>query len=479
MTGSPAARPGFGRLRVKLFLAIAGANAVLAAVAYLVFSASFHQGLAETLGRGDQARLEAFAASLAEGYGRERGWGWLASDRDRWIDLSREALGLPRRPPSSEGVPLPAASPRELPLTVSSRLLLLDADRRLLAGPPELVERAVLRPIVRDGAVVGYLGAVPLKERIESLERVVAEQQRWQFLAIALGMLGASLVLGAGLAHWVTRRVRTLAQGAEALIRGDYSVRVPDAGGDELARLARDFNTLAKTLAATRRARSQWIADIAHELRTPLAVLRGEIEALQDGVRPLGPESLGSLAQEVSRLGRLVEDLHTLSLADVGALSYHKEPLDVAELADEAIAAQRRALDQKGLAVELALERGATVIADETRLAQVLGNLLQNTLRYTDAPGKLAVAVRRDGERVVLEWQDSSPGVPDADLPRLTERLYRVDASRSRAGGGSGLGLAIVKAIVEAHGGTLVARASRLGGLALEVALPAARGAHG
>ncbi len=484
MTASSPTASGFGRLRVKLFLAIAGANALLAAVAYLVFSASFDRGLAETLGRGDQVRLDAFVVALADAYGRERGWGWLANDRDRWTDLSREALGLPRRP-SGEGAPQPAGTqqptgtPRELPLTVSSRLLLFDADRKLLAGPPELAERAELRPVVRDGAVVGYLGAVPRRERIESLERVVAEQQRWQFAAVALGMLGASLVLGAGLAHWLTRRVRAIARGAEALMRGDYAVRVPDTGGDELAHLARDFNALAATLAATRRARSQWIADIAHELRTPLAVLRGEIEALQDGVRPLGPASLGSLAQEVGHLGRLVDDLHTLSLADVGALSYHKEPMDLAELADEAIAVQRRALEERGLAVELALERGATVLADETRLAQVLGNLMQNTLRYTDAPGKVAVAVRREGGRIVLEWQDSSPGVPEADLPRLTERLFRVDASRSRAGGGSGLGLAIVKAIVEAHGGTLVARASRLGGLALEVALPAAREAHG
>ncbi len=478
MSGSTSAGSGFGRLQAKLFLAIAGANAVLAAIAYLVFSASFDRGLAETLGRADQARLEAFAVALAEGYGRERGWRWLADDRDRWTELSREALGLPRRPPS-EGAAPPAGSPRELPLTVSSRLLLFDADRKLVAGPPELAERAELKPIVRDGAVVGYLGAVPRRERIDALERVIAEQQRWQFAAIALGMLGAALLLGAGLALWLTRRVRTIARGAEALMRGDYAVRVPDAGGDELAHLARDFNALAATLAATRRARSQWIADIAHELRTPLAVLRGEIEALQDGVRPLGPESLGSLAQEVGHLGRLVDDLHTLSLADVGALTYHKEPLDLAELADEALAVQRRALDQKGLALELHLERGATVLADETRLAQVFGNLLQNTLRYTDAPGKVAVAVRREGERVILDWQDSSPGVPEADLPRLTERLFRVDPSRSRAGGGSGLGLAIVKAIVEAHGGTLVARASRLGGLALEVALPAARGTHG
>ena len=479
MTGSPSAGPGIGRLRVKLFLAIAGANALLAAIAYLVFSASFDRGLAETLGRADQARLEAFAAALAEEHGRERGWAWIADDRERWTELSREALGLPRRPASGEGSPQPPPNPRELPLTVSSRLLLFDPDRKLLVGPPELADRAELRPIAREGAVVGYLGAVPRRERIESLERVIAEQQRWQFAAIALGMLGASLLLGAGLAHWLTRRVRAIARGAEALMRGDYAVRVPDAGGDELAHLARDFNALAATLAATRRARSQWIADIAHELRTPLAVLRGEIEALQDGVRPLGPASLGSLAQEVGHLGRLVDDLHTLSLADVGALTYHKEPLDLAELADEAIAMQRRALDQKGLALELHLERGATVLADETRLAQVFGNLLQNTLRYTDAPGRLAVAVRREGERVVLEWQDSSPGVPEADLPRLTERLFRVDASRSRAGGGSGLGLAIVKAIVEAHGGTFVARASRLGGLALEVALPAARVAHG
>src|SRR5215831_694349 len=450
----------FDRLPVKLFLAIAGANAVLALIAYLVFSWSFDRGLAESLRRADQARLEAFAVALGESYGREQGWAWVTGDR--WTTLTREALGLPPRPPVPSVAVLTAQ--REFPLTVNPRLLLFDADRRLLAGPPELVEFADFKPILWQDRVVGYLGAVPRLTQVESIERLIAEQHRWQFAAIAFAMLGAALVLGAGLAHWLTRRVRGIARGAEALMRGDYEVRLLTEGQDELAALARDFNSLAGTLAATRRARQQWIADIAHELRTPLAVLRGEIEALQDGVRPLGRESLGSLAQEVAHLGRLVEDLHLLSLSDLGAL------------VDETVLVQKRALEAKGIALELHLARGVTVLADETRLAQVFGNLLQNTLRYTDAPGRLVIALRREGGRAVVDWQDSSPGVPEAELPRLTERLFRVDASRSRAGGGSGLGLAIVKAIVDAHGGTLDARASPLGGLWLELAFPVTAG---
>jgi len=165
-----------------------------------------------------------------------------------------------------------------------------------------------------------------------------------------------------------------------------------------------------------------------------------------------------------------------LSLSDLGALSHQHEALDVGELVEEAIDGQRRSLEERGLEVELRIERGARVPGDATRLAQVFGNLLQNTLRYTDAPGQLAVAVRRTGGRVVVDWQDSAPGVPEAELPRLTERLYRVDASRSRAGGGSGLGLAIVKAIVDAHEGTLAVRASPLGGLWWEISFPALDG---
>jgi two-component system sensor histidine kinase BaeS len=161
-----------------------------------------------------------------------------------------------------------------------------------------------------------------------------------------------------------------------------------------------------------------------------------------------------------------------LSLSDMGALTYQKEPLDLAELIDDALAAQHGALQAKGMAVRTTLARGLHIDGDAARLAQVFANLLQNTLRYTDAPGALQVTLTREAQQAVLQWQDSHPAVPEADLPRLTERLYRVDSSRSRAGGGSGLGLAIVQAIVEAHGGTLVAQPSALGGLAWRIAFP-------
>lgn len=457
------------RLRTKLFLAIAGAIAALTLAAWFVFSTTFERGFVQYLNRADELRLEALAEDLGQGYAREGSWAWVANDRERWIEMTREALGLPR--PAADGAP--AQIPRrDTPLTIDPRLHLFDAQKQQLIGRSEAAAGALLKPITAQGATVGYLGYVPRPEVIESIERAYLTRQRLAFGAVAIGMLVAALLLGAGLAYWLTRRITVLARGTRALIHGDYEVRVAARGHDELAQLTRDFNTLAATLESTREARQQWVADISHELRTPLALLRAEIESMQDGVRPLDQGSLASLATEAARLGRLVEDLHTLSMSDVGALTYHKEPVDLAEVVEDALDVQRRALGDKGLSIEARLDDDVRVLADETRLAQVLANLGQNNLRYTQAPGRVVVTLKAQGERAVLTWEDTGPGVPEADLQRLTERLYRVEASRNRASGGSGLGLAIAKAIVEGHGGTLTARRSELGGLAIAIELP-------
>ena len=435
-------------LRAKLFLAIAGGTAALAFAGYLVFSWSFDRGFADYVNRADEERLQPLIGALAEGYGREGNWAWLANDRRRWFELLRETVGLP-------------------PVAIDPRLMLFDAQRDQLFGRPEDASRAVLKPISLNEITVGFLGYVPRPDVLESIERLYLARQHGAFGAIAAGMLAAALLLGAGLSYWLGGRIQRLARATHGLIEGNYDVRLKAEGRDELASLANDFNTLAQTLDAARQARQQWIADIAHELRTPLSVLRGEIEALQDGVRPLTQEAVGSLAHEASRLARLVEDLHLLSLSDLGALRYHMEPLDLGEVVSEALEGQKRALAQKGLTLEFSISEAVKIRGDEGRLAQVFANLLQNSLRYTDAPGIVAVRVEPDG-RVI--WEDSAPGVPQGDLPRLTERLYRVEGSRSRTGGGSGLGLAIVRAIVEAHGGTLAAGASPLGGLRIELA---------
>ena len=457
------------RLHVKLFLATAGAIAGLTLATYLIFTWSFESGFVQYVNRADEARLEPVIERLEAGYAREGGWSWIAGDRERWMALLRDALGLPT---STE-----SGGRRALPLTIDPRLLLFDGNRVLLIGRPEMAGRAVLKPIASGGHVVGYLGYVPRVELLESLERVYLRRQLFAFAAVALGMLLAAFVLAAGLTYWLARRVRALVQTTNALIRGDYTARLTPHGHDELAQLARDFNTLAATLAAAQEARRHWIADIAHELRTPLAVLRAEIESLQDGVRPLNQDSVASLGHETARLARLVEDLHTLSLSDLGALTYYREPVDLADVLRDAVSTRRREAEERGLALALDLEEDTTVLADETRLAQVFANLMQNSLRYTDPPGRIAVALKREGDRVVVEWHDSAPGVTAEDLPRLTERLYRVEGSRSRAGGGSGLGLAIAQAIVEGHGGTLTATASPLGGLGIRLVFPRWTGA--
>ncbi len=493
---------------IKLFAMILGTNALVAVLMYAGVSWSFDREFREHLRRQELERLDAVAAELADGYGRAGNWDWVANDPRRWSDLLRRYLSPPRRErdegpgvPALPAVPAlpeaptatePRAAPdsREAPgaqaaqgtlvegprradtITFSPRLLLLDAEQRLRIGPADLASRAVLRPVVWRGQTVGYLGYLPRDDLIEALDRLFARRQRFNFAILTGAMLVAAMLLSAGIALWISRPVRQLADGTRALARGDFQVRTSVRGRDELAQLAADFNALGEALLQGRRARERWLADISHELRTPLAVLRAEVEALQDGVRDPNPETLSSLAQEVGKLARLVEDLHTLSLSDQGALAYRMESMDLSRLVREELENVEELLDDAGLGLQVNLAPQAPMRGDARRLSQLLDNLRQNTLRYTDAPGHLRVSTRAPPGKAVLCWEDSPPGVPPPDLPHLTDRLYRVESSRSRAGGGSGLGLAIARAIVEAHGGTMTPGASELGGLAWNIEFP-------
>jgi two-component system sensor histidine kinase BaeS len=261
----------------------------------------------------------------------------------------------------------------------------------------------------------------------------------------------------------------------EKIAKGEFDTRLPTTRSDEIGDAMRNINQMAAGLKKLEGARRQWLADMSHELRTPLTVLRGEIDALIDGIIVVTPQALRSLSEEVLKLNALVDDLHLLAMADLRALPCYFEEVDAAQLLEGIVQRFSLRAAQQGLTLALDLAQGGPLMArwDGKRIEQLVGNLLDNSLRYTDAPGRVLVRLRGEGaDRLVVEVEDTAPGVSASDLPRIFEPLFRADASRGRSTGGSGLGLAICEQIAKAHHGHLRAEPSPLGGVLFRLELP-------
>ena len=299
------------------------------------------------------------------------------------------------------------------------------------------------------------------------------DRLRWSLLlAGGVGALAAGLTaLLAG--RYITQRLRAVAESAGAIAAGDLSQRIGDASNDELGELAAAFNRMAESLAGQEEARQRLVADIAHELRTPLAVLQAEIEALQDGVTQATPERFASLHEEARLLARLVDDLRMLSLADSGQLLLERREEDLAGIAERAAAAVAAQARVKDVRLDLALQDSLPRVAlDSDRIAQVLRNLLSNALRHTPSGGRVALALRAEDGRAVVEVSDTGAGIPPEALPHVFDRFYRADPSRNRATGGSGLGLAIARQLVRAHGGDITVQSTPHDGTTFRFWLP-------
>jgi two-component system sensor histidine kinase BaeS len=228
---------------------------------------------------------------------------------------------------------------------------------------------------------------------------------------------------------------------ARKLAAGQYDVSVPVNGRNELAELATNFNQLARTLARNEQIRRQWIVDISHELRTPIAVIGGEVEAIIDGIRQPTPERMASLYGAIGALGQLVDDLHLLSLADQATLELAPQQVDLMQLIHAQLDQFQSRVQQQGLTLTLDTGTSCNFIlyADARRLAQLVSNLLENSLRYTERDGEIHLSLQDGNDSIILEIQDTPPGVPEEALAKIFDRLYRVDSSRSRFLGGSGL----------------------------------------
>jgi two-component system sensor histidine kinase BaeS len=284
-------------------------------------------------------------------------------------------------------------------------------------------------------------------------------------LGIAVGAaVATALGLGWLVSVRVVRPVRALADAAQHVASGRHGARVPERGTDELGQLAGAFNEMAASLVQAEDTRRQLLADVAHELRTPLATVESYLEALADGVMPPDSENWDAIRAETRRLSRLVDDLQRVSRAEAHQLDLHPVPTAPADLLEAAARASLPAYTARGVALDVDVDQDLPALdVDPERIAEVLANLLTNALRHTPRGGSVGASARRDGEVVEIAVADTGEGLAPEHLDRVFERFYRVDPARSRASGGTGIGLAIVRAIVEAHGGTVRASSEGVG----------------
>ncbi|QCR35319.1 two-component system sensor histidine kinase BaeS [Nissabacter sp. SGAir0207] len=444
----------------KLFLAIFATCMLVLITMHWGVRMSFEHGFIDYIRHGNEQRIEMIGDALEDQYQEHGSWAFLRKDNKiiyQLLHTFETNDDNPRLPPHGW----------------RTQFWVLDEHNRPLVGPRVPVPpEGTHRPIVVNGTRVGTLVSSPVERLTRNTDISFDRQQRrtsWMIVALSALLAAAATWL---LSRGMLAPVKRLVSATHRLAAGDFATRVEVDSQDELGKLAQDFNQLATTLEKNEQMRRAFMADISHELRTPLAVLRGEMEAMQDGVRRLSPEALLSLQAEVATLTKLVDDLHQLSLSDAGALAYRKERIDAIHLVQLAEAVFRERFHGKQLTISSELPPQALIFGDPDRLTQLFNNLLENSLRYTDAGGKLLIHGKKQDKQLLLYFEDSAPGLSDEQLGRIFERFYRTEGSRNRASGGSGLGLAICQNIVEAHGGAIGAEHSPLGGIRLLVRLP-------
>jgi two-component system, OmpR family, sensor histidine kinase BaeS len=329
----------------------------------------------------------------------------------------------------------------------------------------------------KQGRLIGYLAVEGGMNSGAASGQLIQRLSSASLMAAGVGG-GVALLLALLFSYQLLRPVGQLTQAAAKMARGDLSQRVEVRGKDELSTLGNAFNRMAESLQQAEQNRQAMTADIAHELRTPIAVQRAHLEALQDGIYPLTPENLQPVLDQTELLIRLVDDLRTLALADAGELRLELKRVDVGELAEAVIERFRPEADGKAIALEfIHPEIEVPIEVDPRRMEQILNNLFSNALRHTPSGGKIAMRVEQRAGHVSIRVADSGPGIPPEALAHIFERFYRADRSRSREEGGSGLGLAIARQLALAHGGELKASNRPEGGaeFTLELALPSRR----
>ncbi len=490
----------------KLLIAIFACTALVLVLITLVTRAGIGRGFVDFLQQQERNQVEQLVPELASWYSERGSWDELTDNprefyyltfktllpgsEDRFELQPQEQSGPPRgagrgprfagagpggpragRPGGQGPGPGPGS---ELRNALVQRIYLLNSDKSPVIGkvPPDSNEDTLL-PVEANGAVVGWLGVAMIRDiKLPEEEAFITALRNNLLIGLGIGLVVAALLAWL-LARHLSRPINEVAEGIRALASGNFKNQLTTRGSDEIAKLGDDVNRLSTTLSEHESARKRWMSDMAHELRTPLAIISGELEAMSDGVRPLNKEQLASVREEVKHMASLVDDLHSLTMTDSGALAYKMQKVDLNELVQLTVDSFEGRAAKKDLKLNYTNpEHAIGLLGDEQRLGQLLRNLLDNAVRYTDAGGRISIDLNKDRQQATLTISDTAPGASLEECERMFERLYRLESSRNRNSGGSGLGLAICRNIVEAHGGQINAKPGLDGGLMITTILP-------
>jgi two-component system, OmpR family, sensor histidine kinase BaeS len=442
------------RFAFRLAVAFAVVGVAAAALTAVLVNVAFDARFSGYLEEQQDRRVAHLATSLAEAYERADGWDEQELDRVATValrdggfvrldDLDGAAVWESRGGPMSE------------------------MHQRMMGSGPLGAQRDV--EVAVGGEVVGTASVrLPQAGLLPSDVAFRTAVNRALLLAGVAGGLVA-VAVGVLLARRATAPARRLTSAARAIAAGDRSRRVALDRRDEFGEMSEAFDRMADAVEEEDRLRRTFAADVAHELRTPLTILRGEIEALEDGIVEPTPEALGSLREETMRLGRLVADLETVARAEAAGFTLDRQLVDLAEVVVDVVTTHEGMLASRGVGIDVTSGHGVYVSGDRSRLGQVVVNLLANAAAFTPEGGRVSVDVGVDEQEATIRVTDSGPGVPPDELPHVFERFFR---GRQARPGGSGIGLTVVRDLVEAHGGGVTASNHPGGGAAFVVRLP-------
>lgn len=458
----------FRSIQTKTFLLLLGMTLSMALVLVLTISLSFDRGFSRYKKNIYDELNQQVVDQLARFYQQHGAWNRIKIERGLWHQILISSLieqadqdNVRRRPVNRKHFKYHT---------------LLTADKtRVIGHPLHRHPKMTDLPIKVNSQLVGYLRVPDSTRFINKIDRSFNRTMQQWFYVLLVVALVLTLLLSWPISGYFTRPIRRLNQHVKTLSDGQYGGHINFRRQDELGRLAQNLSQLSQTLKANQTSQNQLFTDISHELRTPVAVLRAQIEAMQDGIKNCDVEQLNTLHQQVMTLSLLIQDIQDLAGSEMGSLQYRKNPVNISALLRTVLADFSEQLNTHQLQLSTDIKPEVFIHGDDLRLRQLFANLIKNSCQYTKPPGQLQVQLKQKGHSVVIWLQDSPPSVDKRFQGDIFKRLFRIDQDRNKQQGGFGIGLALASNIVKAHNGTIRATDSDLGGLAIEIVLPVNR----